>query len=269
VLDPLVLGRADWDVGGEVQGPKGGPVSGARVTLAPEFIPPDSPFYWEASEVTDAVGLFHFSGIAAGSYRVFVDGGGFARASRPFHAAGDEIVNIPVELGRTIAGVVAGRQGGPLEGIAVSISVGGRTFEVRTSEAGRFSFTDIVDEPVSVKVRGVPPVLAKGEEEVSFALHEGGTLEARVVDGYGRPLRFFQGALVMPGESAETVRAEWFTADGSGRFRMDIPAKPSFFLFRKPGHEDVLIPGKDLYLEGQTYRFLDEAGVVLNWSGIG
>jgi len=268
-LGPMTLFEADKDVGGEVLDPNGGPVSRARVTLIPEFVPPGSPFYRETSDVTDASGLFHLSGVSRGSYRIFVDGGGFARASKPFFVSGDEIVNIPVAFGRTVEGTVTGREGGPLEGIGVSMAVGGRTFEVRTNGEGRFAFTDVTEDPASVKVRGAAPVLARGAEELAFALPEGGTLEALVADRAGRPLRFLQAALVMPGESVEAARPEWFSADAGGRIRIDVPAKPSFILFRKPGHADVLLPGKDLYLEGQTYRFLDEAAVVLDWSGIG
>jgi hypothetical protein len=110
--------------------------------------------------------------------------------------------------------------------------------------------------------------VVQNEEEPVFSLHQGGILEARIVDESGRPLRLFRAAQILSGESVEYSQAEWYRADADGRFTITLPSKPSYLLFRKPGYEDVLMQGKDLFIEGQTYRFIDDTGVTLHWTGI-
>jgi|GEM_PF-6785080 len=267
-LEPFVLHAQTLTVGGMVRDDQGGSVAQARVTLVSDAVPPGSPIYREMSATTDGSGLFQFPDAARGPFSVYVDGGGLGRAMKKLFLSGDELIVLSVPTSREVTGTVTGSAGIPLEGAAISLSSGGRDFTVRSDGRGRFRFTDVPEKAGPITVRGGAAPAASSGEEVVLALPEGGAFAGRIVDEEGRPVRFFRAAALLPGDGGPVGQPSWVTADGEGRFRLTLPAKPSAVLFSKPGYEDLLLPGENLVLDGQTYRTEKDGPVQLIWSGI-
>ncbi len=267
-LEPFVLFAQTLTVGGVVRDDHGGSVAQARVTLVSDAVPPGSPVYREMSATTDRSGLFQFPDAAKGPFSLYVDGGGFGRAMKKLFLSGDELIVLSVPTSREVAGAVTGSAGFPLEGAAISLSSGGRDFTVRSDRQGRFRFTDVPEKTGPIAVRGGAAMAASSGDELVLTLPEGGALAGRIVDEEGRPVRYFRAAALLPGEGARGARPTWVTADGEGRFRLTLPAKPSAVLFSKPGYEDLLLPGENLVLDGQTYRLESGGPVQIIWSGI-
>ena len=175
-----------------------------------------------------------------GKGRCQVTKSGCARFAKEVLLTDDTMLVLPVEPGRTLRGTVLGRDGQPLEGIAVRVEAAGRGFEVMTNREGRFLLTDLTPGEVEVRVHDSRARPSRSGEEHLFSLHEGGEFLGRILDGAGNPVRFFQSAVILPGENVNQAKVAWHRADAEGRFRLALPAKPAYVLFRKPGHDDLL-----------------------------
>lgn len=266
-LKPFELIPAETSLGGVVQNRHGGAVAGLRLCLVSAGLPRTSPFYREWFEETDGAGLFQFPEVASGEYRILIDGHGFARSSRPVFLSGDTIVNILAEVGRRISGTVRGQGDSLLPGVEVILTGGSREYIVLTDSAGRFSFADVPPDSVMLRVRGGGKATLDSWDDGTLVLPEGGILASRIMDGNGSPVRLFQAAPVFAGESVDSSRAVWIKADGGGRFRLSLPARPERILFRRNGYRDLLIPGKSLVRHGESYCLPDNEAVVLEWAG--
>jgi len=266
-LKPFELIPANTSLGGVVQNRHGGPVAGLRLCLVSAGLPRESPFYREWFTGTDGVGLFQFPEVASGEYRILIDGGGFARSSRPVFLSGDTIVNILAEVGTRISGTVRCIDKIPLPGVEVILTGGSREYTVLTDSDGRFAFLDVPPDSVMLRVRGGGRATLDSWDDGTLVLPEGGVLASRVTDGNGRPVRLFQAAPVYAGEKVGSARPIWVQADGGGRFRLSLPARPERILFRRNGFRDLLIPGEDLVRHGEAYHLPDNKAVILEWTG--
>ncbi len=267
-LEPFILFPANLTLGGVVGDEDGADVAGLHLVLVPESVPANSPFYREAWTETDGSGLFQFPSVACGSYRLLVEGGGFARTVKPLFLSKDRLVVLSVGTGRKVIGRVRGRDERPMGGAEVGLVWGRRELNVLANREGRFFFTDVPAGASAVRVRGAGPGLASDGHEILLTLNEGGRFTGRALDERGAPIRFFQAAALLPGESARTAASTWITAGRDGAFDLVLPFKPESILFRKPGCRDLLVSGKDLLLEGREYRLRDDEPVVIEWEGV-
>lgn len=199
--------RAGAPVAGRVLDPDGAPVAGARVSYsgASEWSQQADPRLDAA--VTDDEGRYRFAALPAGSFRFEARVAGFAPGSSELvtldGVAGTDGVDIRLEPGASLAGLVVDRAGDPVGGARVRVAarsdgmLWGGARQSFAGDDGRFAIEGLprkahevvaTSESAASELHEVDLGRAPHEQEVTLALEVDGRIAGVVVDSAGEPI---------------------------------------------------------------------------------
>ncbi len=153
-------------------------------------------------EIADAFGLFEIGHIPPGDWQLGVTHPGMASLTRSVEIKGGEVTNVDVllERGPTVAGIVIDEKGEPLEGVQLFPVAGLAEWSVRSGPDGRFEVTLSSNEPheIRARARGYEPALRRrirarpGDTNLRILMRPTTLSTLRVVDdGSGYPIEFY------------------------------------------------------------------------------
>jgi protocatechuate 3,4-dioxygenase beta subunit len=255
---------------GEVVGPAGDPLEGARIrAFRLEGEGPEG-----ASATTGTDGGFALRGLEPGAWRLTAARGGFRTRSLEVSVPGERLlIELAMDPGFDV--VVVDPDGSPVAGARVSIvsrtggaSAGARS--ARTGNDGRVHLAGLPPEPageLALEARHpehLPARIVRKAAELEGAplvirFERGGEIAGRVVDASGAPVPNAEVSLAVAGEKSR--RSLGTTASGEFRFRK-LPAGSHDIVASTPRGGRGLLRGVEV-AEGGAVRDLEiplEAG---------
>lgn len=262
-----IVVRPGGSVAGRVTDQEGAPVGGARVVLrrinAWES-GKDSRKSWVVCG-TGEDGRYAFRGVAEGKYRIRVEARGYSTGYKnnvEVVGSSDRYgVDIKLEKGHPLEGLVEEKGGGPLEGVEVRVYAKRGRGTAVSDEDGRFVIPAVPKGPYRVRaeLEGYARFYERKMETVGGRLHielsEQPVLRGRVVGAEtGEPVEEFRAMLVAKDPdrgNRERRYAYDRVRDGSGRF--SLQAEPGTYKLRVTGEGFV-----DFEKEGVTLGLGEE-----------
>ena len=210
-----------------------------------------------STETCDEEGAFSFEGQVPGRYGLVANDGGMAQASLTIgHLEdGEERTDIEVVLdeGHDLAGVVTWPEGRPAEGALVRIRGrrhAGRSLKATTDADGRFEAVALADPPYRVRAqlddddghtwRALVDSVQAGDLAIQLQLQPGNRVAGHVVDDAGDPIKSFTIRSQQVGGSKVLMR-ERFT-DKQGRFVIDDLPEGTWDLTATASYHGTHIP---------------------------
>jgi len=187
-----------FSIAGVVLSPGGAPVEGARVSARE----PGKPWAVAASDDTDSRGRFALEGLAAEPYELEARAAGFPAARLAAVQSGGDPLEIRLEKGLAITGLVLdARNRTPVAGARIS-DTGGRAAAVITDETGRFDLVGAEGAPGALEVSHESYATWTGQagpEPVEVLLREARGIHGTVLGPDSKPLRNVRVALEVHG----------------------------------------------------------------------
>lgn len=214
----LVLTRAAA-IEGRVFGPDGAPVVNVQIRVEPMPGLGGSAGWGR----TDAEGAFSVQNLAMSTYRItFTAPGRFATVVLDDVLAGSTGVDVRMDEGETIQGVVLSPDGQPAVGVnLLARPVAGSSYaSVTSGEEGKFELKALSEGKYRISASGHPqgfilypePEIEAGKKEVTLKLTYGLTIAGRVIDANGQGVKgSWVGFPEIPGP--------WVQTDDGGGFR--------------------------------------------------
>lgn len=184
--------------------------------------------------VTDAEGRYQFEGLEPGRITLFVSHPEYPDLTRETHLPGPESLDLVLEAGGSLSGIVVGREGAPIPRVRVSLAeMTEEPFqEARASEAsdgaGAFLFAGVPAGHYRIWAEDSAPkevALSEGEhlDGLIIEMRAGGTLKGRVV---GLPPRRLSGLEVsLQSQTVPDPYSDRTATNDIGEFLFrDVPA---------------------------------------------
>lgn len=249
---------------GKVVDAEGRPIEGAVVELdsGPNLLEPDP------TVVVDSAGAFAFDFLSEGAYEVSARAEGYARARQKGIAAGTEGLEVVLEKGALVSGVVlAAETGAPVEGARVTLkSPLGDDVEARSGPGGQFTLREVAGgtHTLSASHRDFGRVVEPAREikvgetisDLVLKLPAGLAISGQVVDAA-------TGAPIPEAQVVLDLRSSDPDADDADQDSANVSAAPGF---RRSGKTDaggafrIAGVGEGLYMAGARARgYLDTA----------
>ncbi|MFP2927006.1 carboxypeptidase regulatory-like domain-containing protein [Pyxidicoccus sp. 3LG] len=261
----------------------GAPVPGVEVRVSPGE---DLPDVSARTATSDAEGRFSFVLSSSGQYTLSASHDGRYAIAR-VEVSPSAPTGAVLELGSAlqVEGLVSDDDRRPVAGARVSLISpgGGRVMEAVTGADGRYRAGPVEPGTWSFRVEAdryvdlpepVEHTLTQGMGRVDFTLARASSVEGRVTDSEGRPLKDLELSLMRPepgGASNESELQEKTWTDEDGRFMLDASAPGSYVIEVRderflPEDIPVQAPSEDVHLPLRSGASI--AGTVVDAHGL-